>query len=666
MSRFFTKSLHKKALECPTKLYYLSKPDEYDNNSLDDPFLLALAKGGFQVGELAKLYFPGGVEVSTLRSDEAVPETMELMKRENVTIYEPAIQFGDFLVRVDILVKTGDEVRIYEVKSKSIDPDKDNFYNKVLERKNQYKFNKPWRPYVYDIAFQTLVCRGAYPKLKIRPYLTFVDKTKLASVGGVNQKFLLANENGRTRVKVLPGTDQKSVGNSILWTQLVEDEVERITQGTDQGAKSRKQLGLPSFLDEAKTWAKAWREGVKMESPLGSDCRKCEFRTQGSKKSGFNECWKAKLKMDPPDGGLVIDLWDFKKSNELIEEGRLLIHEVTQEDLNIEDDPESGMTHGQRQWVQVEKASHGDKSPALNLAYLRQVMKGWKFPLHCIDFETTRVAIPFHAGRRPYEQIAFQFSHHTIQEDGTIAHAGEYLHNIRGEFPNHAFVRALKTQLESDSGTVFRYSHFENTVLCEIYEQLKSSSEPDRDELMAFIQTITKSVKEGREWTGPREMIDLMEIVKKCYYHPLTKGSNSIKYVLPAVLNESTYLQKRYGSAIYGSIDGILSANFKNYTWLKRDPSGAIIDPYKQLQPVFEGIDQNVIDTFLSENDELAQGGAAMTAFAMMQFTEMTDLENQRLSNALLRYCELDTLAMVMIIEHFFEISGQLKIKNAV
>ena len=51
--RYLTKSRFKLAIECPTKLYYTGKK-EYANNILDNPFLEALAEGGFQVGELAK------------------------------------------------------------------------------------------------------------------------------------------------------------------------------------------------------------------------------------------------------------------------------------------------------------------------------------------------------------------------------------------------------------------------------------------------------------------------------------------------------------------------------------------------------------------------------------------------------------------------------------
>jgi hypothetical protein len=40
-----------------------------------------------------------------------------------------------------------------------------------------------------------------------------------------------------------------------------------------------------------------------------------------------------------------------------------------------------------------------------------------------------------------------------------------------------------------------------------------------------------------------------------------------------------------------------------------------------------------------------------MVAYCRMQFSEMSDFEREKLEKALLRYCELDTFAMVMIYE---------------
>jgi len=56
--RYLTKSRFKLALECPVKLFYTGKED-YANSKLEDSFLMALAEGGIQVGELAKQYYPG-------------------------------------------------------------------------------------------------------------------------------------------------------------------------------------------------------------------------------------------------------------------------------------------------------------------------------------------------------------------------------------------------------------------------------------------------------------------------------------------------------------------------------------------------------------------------------------------------------------------------------
>ncbi len=45
-----------------------------------------------------------------------------------------------------------------------------------------------------------------------------------------------------------------------------------------------------------------------------------------------------------------------------------------------------------------------------------------------------------------------------------------------------------------------------------------------------------------------------------------------------------------------------------------------------------------------------------MTAYARMQFEEMADDEREKIRKALLKYCELDTFAMVMIYEGWLDL----------
>ena len=52
---YLTKSRFKIGISCPTKLYYEVHPDDFQNNDDGNEFMKALAKGGLQAGELAKL-----------------------------------------------------------------------------------------------------------------------------------------------------------------------------------------------------------------------------------------------------------------------------------------------------------------------------------------------------------------------------------------------------------------------------------------------------------------------------------------------------------------------------------------------------------------------------------------------------------------------------------
>jgi hypothetical protein len=118
---------------------------------------------------------------------------------------------------------------------------------------------------------------------------------------------------------------------------------------------------------------------------------------------------------------------------------------------------------------------------------------------------------------------------------------------------------------------------------------------------------------------------------------------------LPAILNSSDYLKEKYSKPIYGT-DQIPSHNFKKKVWVEIEEGKNIVkDPYSLLEPMFQDADK--CDQLISSNDEIKDGGAAMTAYAKMQFEEMGDYETSELKVSLLKYCELDTMAMVMIYE---------------
>jgi hypothetical protein len=146
-------------------------------------------------------------------------------------------------------------------------------------------------------------------------------------------------------------------------------------------------------------------------------------------------------------------------------------------------------------------------------------------------------------------------------------------------------------------------------------------------------------------------MFDLCDLSKRIYYHPLTKGSNSIKKVLPAVMASSKFIREKYSPPIYGAEQGIKSLNFTNQVWWQ-EINGMVQDPYKLLPPVFsDASEEELAELELDDEFEINLGGAASTAYARLQFEELSESERAYIKNGLLRYCELDTLAMVMILE---------------
>lgn len=542
------------------------------------------------------------------------------------------------------MVKNGNHIDLIEVKSKSFDPSKDMF----LTRKGA--ISGGWQSYLYDVAFQKYVVRKALTDYSVSAYLMMADKTAVCQTDGLNQKFKLVTDyNGRKSVTV-NGVSPVDLESPILYKVNVDDCCE-VIYGTD--------LLNYTFSDCVKYLADHYRVDKKITTYPGAACGNCEFHAtdedlRAGLKCGFRECWKESLGWSDSDftESTVLDIWDFRRKDHHFAEGRVKIAHFYEEDIGPKNDGKPGISRTERQWLQIRKEQTRDESYWIDRENLLREMDSWVFPLHFIDFETTMVAIPFNRGRRPYEGIAFQYSHHIVYEDGKVDHFGQYLNTIPGMFPNYEFIRNLKKELENDKGSIFRYAAHENTFLNHIYQQLKNESDdiPDRDELCTFIQTISKSVKEsGEKWQGNRNMIDMLALVKRYYYNPSMKGSNSIKKVLPAILNDSSLLKSKYAQPIYGAEGGISSHNYKDWQWIVYD-NEIVKDPYLLLPKMFSDIpDKELI--LLSETDELKDGGAALTAYARMQFEEMSGYEREEIRRALLKYCELDTMAMVMIYE---------------
>lgn len=647
--KLLTKSRFKLGLECPNKLFY-TKKDAYANQKIDDPFLMALADGGFQVEELARMHYPDGILLEDNYWDYKLlaSQTKKLLEQENVVIYEAAFLVDGLFIRTDILVKKENEIQLIEVKSKSYNATDVNLF---IGKKGGIV--KAWKPYLFDIAFQKYVMQLCYPEWNIKSYLMMADKNAKASINGLNQSFRITKKaNNRTGIIKLEN-EVKKLGDPVLVKVNISDIVRDIISNKYKYHDNMGFMESVAFLketyinDKYSNWQTSYRA-----------CKACEFKatkTEEEKglKSGFKECFQKQhhwshIDFETPNN---FNIWDFRRGEKLLEEGIIFKKDLTLENIGHKDEV-GKISRTDRQWLQIEKELNKDTTSYVDLEGLRIEIATWNYPLHFIDFETSTVALPFNKGRHPYEQIAFQFSHHIYYEDGTIKHASEYINNKAGVFPNFEFIRELKQVLENDRGSVFKFAAHENTIVNAIYKQLLASNEADKEELIIFIKSISHNKKDSvAKWKGDRDMIDLCDVIKKYYYNPYTEGSNSIKMVLPAILKTSDFLRAKYSKPIGGI--NLSSKNFNSdHIWLEVI-DGEVINPYKLLPKVFDEWTEEQLEQVISEIEDVADGGAALTAYGKLQYTDMSEDERKTLSKALLKYCELDTLAMVMIFEHF-------------
>ncbi|MBK8466767.1 MAG: DUF2779 domain-containing protein [Chloracidobacterium sp.] len=149
-------------------------------------------------------------------------------------------------------------------------------------------------------------------------------------------------------------------------------------------------------------------------------------------------------------------------------------------------------------------------------------MSEWEYPLHFLDYETFAYAIPQFDGIKPFQQMCFQYSLHTIDQPGAELRHREYL--SRGnDGPPRSVAEHLRDSMSGGIGTVFVwYEAFEkgrNTEMAEMF--------PD---LADFFNEVNAKT------------YDLMKIFSEnLYIHPDFKGKTSIKKVLPVLVPSLSY-----------------------------------------------------------------------------------------------------------------------------
>jgi CRISPR/Cas system-associated exonuclease Cas4 (RecB family) len=214
------------------------------------------------------------------------------------------------------------------------------------------------------------------------------------------------------------------------------------------------------------------------------------------------------------------------------------------------------------QRMQVTAARTGEI--AIDRSEIEKRIESWEYPLHFLDYETFSYAIPQFDGIKPFQQMCFQYSLHTIAEPGAeVAHA--FYLSRTDEDPPRAMAEHLRESLSGNIGTVFVwYEPFEKGRNSEMAEMFP--------ELAGFFEEVNLKTH------------DLMKIFSdKLYVHPAFNGRSSIKKVLPVLIPELRYDELGINEGMTASISWFHAATWNTLDDAERQTIFADLEEYCEM-----------------------------------------------------------------------------------
>jgi hypothetical protein len=619
-----SKSLFKLGLACPIKLKHALVRPALPRQADGDEYMQQLARGGYMFEKLVRIYHPGeDMYVPKESHAEASARTIAKIKAGDCTLHETTFAHGDLMARSDMVRVTGSTLDLIEIKSASAESEG----NLIADTKELAK--QQWEPYVVDLAYQVHVARLALKaagiEKTIRAWFYLPNTAGSASPEEVRGLFTLTENGagGRPEVtyrgKARPG-DQ---------TSLIA-----ILEATEAVAQAHP---LEESIAEATTRLSGFVAGGTWPAPeLGMKCKACEFNVPGQT-SGYDLCWGSQARAEHHLFTLA-HLGNLERGNpgtvsRVIAQAAPRAPQIT----DLQDEDVAGTKPLNLRWKrQIMSVRTGRPFRSNELlrdpaALLR--CKPEHYPLFFLDYEGTRWALPSAPGGRPYGQVAFQWSCHVIDNPGASPRHVEWL-DTENENPNTGFLESLR-KLLGEQGTIYHWADYEVTVTRELADEIRDDA--SQADLVSWVDRNWGRGR-GKNEIKSERTLDLLEISRAHFYDPAMKGSHSIKVVLPVVWKNPA-IQKLFPK---------YAVDEKGQP--VKSPYDAL--PALTLQDSAHGsLDLSKLD----DRDVVKNGTGAMRAYEHLRYGLAAGDQAARKSirRQLMRYCELDTGAMVMIWKHW-------------
>lgn len=621
---YFTRHLFRAGLECPVKLFY--KANNYPESKKALPFIAHNYHNKEQLKALFRCKFPEGVYINESSKSRAADKTQGEVHKEHITLFNGVFIWQDMLVKTPVLEKKGDIVNVYYIQTKAFNPAKHRLTN------HRGHIHPKWIDYLTDFAFLTYVVKQLYPQWNVNPYLILPDKASITRADYLHEKLELTEHTAPVAAEI------QTAAEDLLVVLDVEEQIKTVMSGAIFAGTNFEGQSFGSVAGELK---KCYFSGEKYPVTVGSKCKNCEFRLSGEQAlsgeiNGFKECWQPETTKQPISSGeMIFDLIGPGTATWL-ERGLYFQQQVPLDEITHVAGIEKAsgrITERQRQALQILKAKGAYVPEEIIKPQLFEELQRWEFPIHFLDFEAGNYTIPIRHNRKPYHLVVFQFSCHTLEEDGSWRHY-EWIADTDNGYPNYECIRRLRRIPRIDEGTVVQYSNFERNALTITHRELRRETDEvaDASELMEWIeQFISRS--DSNTGNGPY-LADLSRLVKNYYYNNQMGNSLSIKDVVQSVLTLSPYLKQLY-SKPYNS------SNFDSVIWWQPDHKQEMV--------------RNPYSIMLGQQNEttVRRGTEAMVVYGRLLREPADKLAKKERISALLKYCELDTLAMLMIYQHW-------------
>lgn len=626
---YFTKHLFRAGLQCPTKLFYNARGYPEDRSAL--PFLRHAGYNKQLLKSLTRSIYPAGKYVDGDSIEESAARTGQYLNAPEIVIFDAIFTYRQMMAKLPLVVKDGQRLTVFEVQTKAFSSRK----HQLLDPKGDIP--SKWRKYLLGFAYQLYILKKAYPGCSVLPLLVLPNKSGYAQTDGLPALLKPFETPGATPPEV-PGANQQ-----LLAKLDVREPVRRMWE--DPGF-AEEYLPKPSFSQSVEYLREIYLQEQKVDPEVGYKCRNCEFyigqaqQSEGAK-SGFEECWEPKRPREAGDDPDHVFKLMGPGTRQLMEREIFYQRNIDNGDIHSVTsitEGEGRITETMRRALQIHKTTSTEVPTEIMRVPLRKELRRWDYPLHFLDFEAGNYAVPVRAGRPPYHLVVFQFSCHTLRKDGDWQHH-QWIDSPDNGYPNYELIRRLMDIPDISNGTIVQYSNFERNALKIIRRELRDEAEmvPDSLRLLQWIEDIIGR-NDSNHPPSPY-LADLSRLVKNFYYNSEMENSLSIKDVLQSVMTRSDYLAQTY-SQPYNS------ENFEDIIWWQSGSSGKAKNPYTILQE--------------SGSDAVRRGTEAMCIYGKLITGNMSKKEKSAHRESLLRYCELDTLAMVMIYQHWKQTSNQL------